>query len=769
MRSRLVLGTLWIENGRVRDASELVRELLARYPAVKLRPFVQFQGATALDGLGEYAGALDLLDELERTMPDEPWSAALRCQVPALRAQVDFGLGVIDLAVASARRGRACLDGLESPGRNHAILMEVQELNVELAGARWDAAVERVRRALADEWLYPPRSAWRGSLLGGESQALLELERRGRADASEVERVLAQAAECELVERDGCKLELLRAERALERGAPAQAAESVARARARLTAWREHAGVLGPIPEELLVAASEARVALAREADTNTDELRARLVALEEALARRVELWNELAPVRRGGTGFLQDSGLRAALIETARLAVRVDGERAGAERALATWMTVQAQGSIARALGIGAASVAEVRAELLAPGRGIVVLLPGPARSLALALERDDAFAVELASESELEERRGELLAARASGEANAARGAGERLAAALFPARLGASLERWSAGVTFVGLDLAGDPPVGALPLPSGARLGVARAFDVLPSLPLGLALARRARELPLAQARLVLVAAPRTSPALAERFPDLAELAWDDDASASPPPPARLTVFARDQATLANVVAAARGASELEFVTHCVQDARRERPASLVLADADGGEGLLSCDAIEERALAASLVVLSACRAALGPRRRGDEGTGHLGGAFLRAGAQAVLLSGDDLELAPARRLSARFHARLYAGDSPAEALRAARAAEESERAPLAAELTVFGLGHAPLFERAAPPTHAAGEVLAAERDGIAREIEPAPASSRAVVLVGAGACALLALVFAWRARRARRSSL
>jgi hypothetical protein len=59
-----------------------------------------------------------------------------------------------------------------------------------------------------------------------------------------------------------------------------------------------------------------------------------------------------------------------------------------------------------------------------------------------------------------------------------------------------------------------------------------------------------------------------------------------------------------------------------------------------------------------------------------------RRGDDGIHHLGGAFLRAGASAVILSFADLEYHSTLKLLASLHRNLAAGCSPARALRRAR---------------------------------------------------------------------------------------
>jgi CHAT domain-containing protein len=102
---------------------------------------------------------------------------------------------------------------------------------------------------------------------------------------------------------------------------------------------------------------------------------------------------------------------------------------------------------------------------------------------------------------------------------------------------------------------------------------------------------------------------------------------------------------------------------------------------------------------------------LVIVSACGGSRGPRRPGDDSLADLGGAFLRAGAPAVMVSGGALELTATIDLMESVHERLAAGDSPAEALRVARSARAPgtsvEHDLAAARLQIFGAGHVPVF--------------------------------------------------------------
>ena len=103
---------------------------------------------------------------------------------------------------------------------------------------------------------------------------------------------------------------------------------------------------------------------------------------------------------------------------------------------------------------------------------------------------------------------------------------------------------------------------------------------------------------------------------------------------------------------------------------------------------------------------------LVILSACGAARSPFRRGEDGVDHLGGAFLNAGARAVVLSHQDIEVESTVRMMGVFHTRLRAGDSPARALLEARRslADDSgfDHPFFHSLIHVTGLGFEPLFD-------------------------------------------------------------
>jgi CHAT domain-containing protein len=121
-------------------------------------------------------------------------------------------------------------------------------------------------------------------------------------------------------------------------------------------------------------------------------------------------------------------------------------------------------------------------------------------------------------------------------------------------------------------------------------------------------------------------------------------------------------------------------------LHFATHGVLRAEHPELSALVLSryrdDGTPREGRLSLYEVYGLRLPADLVVLSACRTALGREVRG-EGLLGLPRGFLYAGATRVLVSLWDVQDESTAELMRRFYRHLLvAGRSPAAALRAAQ---------------------------------------------------------------------------------------
>ena len=307
--------------------------------------------------------------------------------------------------------------------------------------------------------------------------------------------------------------------------------------------------------------------------------------------------------------------------------------------------------------------------------------------------------------------------------------------VSAELLPAQAQQWITGWNA-VTVLGTAHLGGLPPAALRLADGGWLGAEFAVDAVPSLTLALELERRA---PPARERatqdgsddldLVLFAALDPGPAALERWAGLEARAVDAVHTAALTGPfsgrdtvedeasLRARVLLREQVTRAGVMATPLAEIPLvHFLVHGIHLRELERQAALVLAgDADEPE-LLTCADVESALELSGVVLLSACATARGPGRPGDDSLAHLGGAFLVAGARAVVLAQSPVELDVTLGLMQIVHQRLGLGDSPAEAMRVARAAaltsSNALEAYVAAQYSVIGLGHEPVFVAAKP---------------------------------------------------------
>ncbi len=118
-------------------------------------------------------------------------------------------------------------------------------------------------------------------------------------------------------------------------------------------------------------------------------------------------------------------------------------------------------------------------------------------------------------------------------------------------------------------------------------------------------------------------------------------------------------------------------------LHLATHSVLDAERDGAPALVFStvNADGRPraSLLTAEDIERLELSADLVVLSACRTALGRELRDDS----LAGAFLDAGARRVVVSLWEVgDRATAELMSRFYRVLLQDGLAPATSLQQAQ---------------------------------------------------------------------------------------
>lgn len=240
----------------------------------------------------------------------------------------------------------------------------------------------------------------------------------------------------------------------------------------------------------------------------------------------------------------------------------------------------------------------------------------------------------------------------------------------------------------------------PFAALAMPGRGteRLGDARDVAMLPSFTVGAALGARAAARVTRPPNIVAIVDPvfssddgrlaqmRPMPLDAARWPRLRFSRAEADAIARLAP-RRTTVHADLQANRSALVGARLDEYDvLHVATHAVIDHDRPALSSIVLSQVDRGgrsqDGLVRLHEIYGLKLNARLVVLSACRTALG---RPVDGEGVLGLArgFLFAGADAVVATLWDVDDRATAAFMGHFYRALLADEQPpATALRTAQ---------------------------------------------------------------------------------------
>ena len=708
--------------------------------------------------------ALDALERVQAIVADEARRVSVSGDTRSLEAAHDeelaavyIELGMPDLARPLLVRARALAEEVADPVQWAGCLL--RQSNLAHALHDFDAQLELVREFQRHPLAASVPGDVRAQIHLRFALAELEMEFRGMRAVGDAERSLRElvtGGELSAPERFLAEEALVRT--LLDRG-------ELERAREELDAlWAKHGPANVDAPEfstrEIGLVTLRARLA-AHDPRGALDPAQ-ELPLLRRAYAALLQKWQR-APLRQGGLGLLSYAETTRVLGELMRLDRIVHGPEEGARRALETLLAAQSMGTLARTHQIAVPEVREVCHELLGEKTGALLYLGDRERSHLVAVERDEVRYIELAPRYQLDQARKDLercLGPGLSGTLNRESfdAAVDALSALLLPPELRDLVGRWSS-VWIVGSDSLGYVPFECLRFGDGERLGLAKAISYLPSLPLGLWLSRREPETNAAQRDfdVCLVAAPDLSGRPHPRWPNL-DLAPFTDADADsilgPYATDRTRRFLGDDVStelFSGTLSTdrANAATVLQVVTHGVYDPQRERPAGLLLSSGDPSGGVLWCEDVE-RWSAPPLVILTACGAARAPLRRGDDGRGHLGGAFLAAGAQAVVLSATDVPYVAGLRLMTHFHRELAQGLGPAEALRRARAHGTPAGEPdLSALLVhVVGLGDVP---RLAAPTQTPDD-------------RPGRWGQTLLVLA-----ALVSIGFVWRVRRARSGGL
>jgi len=138
----------------------------------------------------------------------------------------------------------------------------------------------------------------------------------------------------------------------------------------------------------------------------------------------------------------------------------------------------------------------------------------------------------------------------------------------------------------------------------------------------------------------------------------------------------------VYVRESASETLFKNEAPDSSVIHLAAHALIDDRSPMYSAIVLsAKANADDGLLEAREVAALSLNAGLAVLSACQTARG-RVRSGEGVMGLNWSFFAAGCPTTVVSQWNAESEATAALMIELHRRLRAGDTTAEALRAAQ---------------------------------------------------------------------------------------
>jgi tetratricopeptide (TPR) repeat protein len=647
--------------------------------------------------LGEWGEALKSLDRAQAGLRDESDGfephVATRCELFGARGQVWLDLGLPDFAAVQFERERQ--QAFDLGDLDLFLASYLHRANLALATENFVALEKLLDEVLQAPWIDSVAASTQDRFKLRLGLGLSEREREGDTGRRSAALVLEEVTAARRVsERELLMARLVLANLALRRGEPQAAATHLAKAQA-LDGEQEEDPKSRSVSElHLMRLGLEGRLALQRGAPA--EDLLSTLDELEQAYTRFLAIWKN-TPLLPGGLGFLHFGGRRQILSDLVQLRLSVDEGGNGTAAAFAGILKAQGAGSMARKLASAAPSLAGLRAAL---GDALLLYyLPAPDQSHLFILHGDELRHELLAGTFEIERLRRAFLGVVSRSPAgldavaleSRARGiadAGAALSAALLPPSACAVLRRTDQ-VTISGAGSLGYIPFELLPLQgdggAARELGLTHDADYWPSIPVAVS---RTQALPTESTNtgLLLVADPTVSEGLKAKYEELLPLGLDDEEFGELRDLARgeTRLLIGEGATLSALRSELKSKPPaiLHITTHGVYDYTRGRPAGLVLAPDGDLDPMLWCGEAEDLAVPA-LVMLGACGAARGPRRRGGDGLAHLSGAFQLAGARAVIASHADVALGASLALMKVVHRELALGESPASALRQARA--------------------------------------------------------------------------------------
>ncbi len=701
--------------------------------------------------LERVALAREQLRDVESGESEDPFGRVLLCVLHGVTAECYLGLGLPDIAdefiakedvLSSALADRHLRQGYHD--RRMKRLRAVEDHHALLA------AVEAAR---SDPLLAETKPSYSAKLALRALAARVDLERDGPGPFTSLDSYRALRDDGSLEFRDRREVFLHGALAALDRDERATCREAIGVLDEEVLSSNQ------PGPEvniELDACLRAMEFELSRR-DAAADQAQ-RLAAQRRTYVDFLRWWRS-SPERVGGVGFLAYSRRRFVLESIVQAEVASDPVE-GPARALAAVALAQESGSLTRFLAAPAFELERHRARFANPDELILSYFAGRSRVHVLALSTSGVRHFELGTPEALHSARTELETRLAEAVRRLATWSDPELQAALAPLRelllpqALCELLRASRSVVVIGLDSLGYTPFELLDAVDRQPLGWTHAVSYAPSLAALELLRERSAAGGSTPVQLdALVVAPAMDAACVAPW-GLEPFSVDDRTlrEFAAPWGERARVLAGGAAT-----AEALGASTalLHLISHGHFEPSRELSAAVLLAgpEGQGCEPWWSEDAAS--ASPAQLVVMTACGAWRGPRRRGDDGRASFAGQWIAAGAHAVVLAQVELELERALELSGELHGALARGESAAEALRQARRALATSPDALAAQhlvTHVFGNGAARIAMDATRAARGSSDTRSQGRMGWF--------AAGGLLLLGAGA--LLA-----RARSARRA--
>ncbi len=697
-------------------------------------PRIWYLNAEAARKAGRWDDCEAGLERLGKSvLPDEvftgdyepflPANQDFRARYHVGRARLKLAYGLLEQAKVDERAARAAAESCGWPGT----LALVRHLSIDVAmfSQMYTRGIQLSEGVVDEPWFAELPDQHRILFRVAEGICRSEQERHellGLArptsslelEDSRARQLLREVLESgHLVGAEVVRIHVQLADGALARGEHAAALE-------HLRAIGELRGKVSPsAPRDLTLAAPVRWRALwelrsaSPEDGPGDEELDAARTGLVDAFEAQLRHWRTIAP-RSGGIGF-HHFEWRTQVLETLIDATRAhrSGED-GVERAFERVLQVQGMGSIARGRNLATPSLDEVRETLLADGRALVVLVPGRTRSHLFVLHGEAIECYERPPFDKLKALAAPVMTALRPKGRPMNRAAIEELRDALFPPSVAERLAGWNQ-VYAIGFDRIVGLAVHCLPVAGDRLLAEATALSVLPSLPLAVDRQRAGSQRGKRKGDVDAVFAIAPDP---HGVGSLDELPFGRDERAAlldAFDAGRVRLLSEEKAT----AAALRRPGALDDVpllfvlAHTTPDDENASLAMLVL----GKEGASGPDFLrleDVRALEYDgVVILASCRAASGPARLGDDALAHLGGAFLEGGALAVVLAREQVEYKATLALFEHALERLAAGDSTAEAMRAAYAAtlgDEPWKELRRTGYQVLGLGfEAPLERR------------------------------------------------------------